>query len=185
MDEKSCCFIGHRDVEETDELIARLSFEIESLIQKGVTCFIFGSRSDFNGICHDVVTELKGKYPDIKRVAYNTRSECATLESERAESERVYRFIFKEEVHLRGYEESITPDKMYVSGKASYVERNQIMIDLSDYCIFYYDKDYAPPKKQISKKCVGGVWTSGKSGTAIAYDYAIRKKKNVINVFQN
>ena len=183
MDEKSCCFIGHREVAQTDELIARLSVETESLVQKGVTRFLFGSRSDFNDICHDVVTELKEKYPDIKRVAYNTRSECATLENEREENERIYSRLFSKEIHLRGYEESITPDKMYVSGKASYIERNQIMIDISDYCIFYYDKEYAPPLKQLSTRSVSGIWTSGKSGTAIAYAYAVRKNRNIINVF--
>ena len=63
--EKSCCFIGHREIEINDELIARLTAELESLIQSGVSRFLFGSRSDFDSLCHSVVTELKKKFPQI------------------------------------------------------------------------------------------------------------------------
>ena len=72
--------------------------------------------------------------------------------------ELIYSTIFKKEVHLQGYEESITPEKMFVSGKASYIERNQIMIDNSDYCFFYYDENYTPPHKRTSKKYIVVVW---------------------------
>ncbi len=58
----------------------------------------------------------------------------------------------------------------YDAGRASYVERNQAMINDSDFCIFYYNKNYIPKTKT-------------KSGTKIAYEYALRKKKNIINLF--
>ena len=57
------------------------------------------------------------------------------------------------------------------------------MIDDSDYCVFYYDKTYKPEKKLISRKSVGGIYTSGNSGTAFAYKYAEKKKKQILNVF--
>ena len=65
----SCCFFGHRKINETPELIERLTNEIEVLItEKEVDTFYFGSKSEFNSLCHKVVSDLKEKYPHIKRV---------------------------------------------------------------------------------------------------------------------
>ena len=44
------------------------------------------------------------------------------------------------------------------------------MIDKSNYCVFYYNANYTPLKKR-------------NSGTKIAYDYAVKKKKIIINLF--
>lgn len=181
---KSCCFIGHRKIQITDRLIAKLTAEIETLTENGVTRFLFGSRSNFNTLCHKLITELKTKYPDVKRIAYDTKSESSVLEEERITKEGLYGSILKKDVHLLGYEEVYKPDIVYVSGKASYIERNQIMIDNSDYCVFYYDENYTPEQRKISAKNVGGLWTSANSGTAIAYQYAKKKGKRVINVFE-
>ena len=62
-----------------------------------------------------------------------------------------------------------------MAGKASYVERNREMIDDSDFCVFFYIEEYKPEHDPHRK-------TSGKSGTKMAYDYAVRKKKPIINV---
>ena len=78
--EKKVCFIGHRDVPDTEDLREKIRITVERLItEEGVTYFLFGSRSDFDSICHDVVTELQEKYPTIQRVAYTCRHECATI----------------------------------------------------------------------------------------------------------
>ena len=80
MLEKTCCFIGHRNVEDTEELRQKIRETVEKLINdEDVTLFLFGSRSDFDSICHDVVTELQEIYPDIKRIAYTCRHETATM----------------------------------------------------------------------------------------------------------
>ena len=76
-----------------------------------------------------------------------------------------------EEYLLGFYEETYFPQKIEKAGKYSYVERNYEMIDESAYCVFYYDKNYLPPTKT-------------NSGTKIAYEYALRKKKTVINLFK-
>ena len=81
----------------------------------------------------------------------------------------------KKDVHLLGYEREIEYKTKYTSGKASYVEQNQALIDMSDFCIFYFDKNYLPQKNKTSG--------STKSGTALAYKYAKLKKKHIINVF--
>ena len=66
---KSCCFFGHREIDETDKLTKRITQAVEFLIrEKGVTYVYFGSKSKFNDLCFEVVTDLKEKYPDIKRI---------------------------------------------------------------------------------------------------------------------
>lgn len=56
-------------------------------------------------------------------------------------------------------------------------------VDDSDICIVYYDETYTPKQRQISHKSVGGIWTSPNSGTAIAYQYANRKGRQIINLY--
>ena len=178
---KACSFFGHRTIEETPELIQRLKSEIVRLIEnEGVTVFLFGSRSDFDYLCHLVVTELKEKYPNIIRKCYTCRSETCTLESERAYWEEIYSHLKKEKVTLLGVEEEVEHKTKYTSGRASYVERNQAMINDSDYCVFYYDENYQPEMRKYSKRSIG--YYQPKSGTALAHAYAKQKKKIIINM---
>lgn len=65
------------------------------------------------------------------------------------------------------------------AGKASYVERNYAMIDDSDYCVFYYDESYLPPLHKYAKRCVFNYQPN--SETKLAYLYAKRKKKEIMN----
>lgn len=186
--EKSCSFFGHRKIKETEELISRVRNEIENLILKyDVRVFLFGSRSDFDTLCHSIVTELREKYPDIKRKAYTCKSEACTLEKERAYWEEVYSHFEKRTVTLLGVEEEVEHKNKYTAGKAQYVERNQAMIDDSDYCIFYYDPFYLPPRRKYSKRSVGDY--QPKSGTQLAFDYANQRRRGgkdlrIINVFE-
>ena len=57
--ENTCCFIGHRTINETEELKNEVCEIIENLIlfQK-VDTFLFGSKSKFNDLCFDVVFQL-------------------------------------------------------------------------------------------------------------------------------
>ena len=150
-----CSFFGHRKIEITEELKQKVKEVIEDLIvNHNVLIFLFGSRSDFDYLCHLVVTELKEKYPNIKRIAYTCRSETCTLESERAHWEEVYSHFRKEKVTLLGVEEEVEHKSKYTSGRASYVKRNQAMINDSDYCVFYYDENYKPQKRKYKKSDV-------------------------------
>ena len=182
MKSKTCCFIGHRAVEITAELERKTRAVVENLIvNENVKTFLFGSKSDFDFLCHSVVTHLKEKYPFIKRIGYTCRSESVILESEREKLEEIYSHFAKEKIHLLGVEEEFEHKTKYVSGKASYVERNQAMIDDSDYCLFYYNEKYAPSQRQES----GGFRLyQPKFGTAIAYKYAKRKKKIIKNFYK-
>lgn len=178
------CFIGHRKIENKEKIIASLIEEIENLIiNHNVDTFLFGSRSEFNTLCHSVVTDLKERYPHIKRIAYTCRSESSTLESERKYWEEIYSNVYKEKVALFGVEGENEHKTKWTSCRASYVERNQAMIDDSDCCIFYYDKNYQPEMRKYSKQSIG--YYQPKSGTALAHKYAMQKKKNIIRINMN
>ncbi len=65
----TACFFGHRTINETEELKSKLKREIEKLIvYKNVDTFLFGSRSQFDSLCLELVTDIKEKHPYIKRV---------------------------------------------------------------------------------------------------------------------
>jgi len=151
----TCCFIGHREIEETEELKAQLLVIIEELIKdEQVDIFLFGSKSRFNDLCHEITTKVLEKYPKIKRIY--VRAEYPNI------SERYRAYLLKD------YEDTYYPKKLLGSGRAAYVERNYEMINSSRFCIIYYDEAYAPIK--------------GKSGTRLALDYAKKKKKEIIEL---
>ena len=68
------------------------------------------------------------------------------------------------------YEDNYYYSDKLVNNKFSYVRRNQFMIDKSNICLFYFNKNYIPKTKT-------------QSGTRLAYDYAIKKSKSILNVF--
>lgn len=60
MNNKICCFLGHRKIENSDELEQTLYKISEHLITKeNVHTFLFGSKSQFDDLCYKVITELK------------------------------------------------------------------------------------------------------------------------------
>lgn len=165
----TACFIGHRFIEKSEKLIALLKETIVELIKKGCTIFLFGSMSEFDDLSWEVLTDLKEEYPAIKRIYVRS----------------AYQYIDKlyEEYLLESYEETYFPPKLEKAGKYSYVERNFEMIDKSTYCIFYYNENYVPPFKRQSKRNTLFP-VKRNSGTKIAYQYAQKKKKEIINLYQ-
>ena len=155
MEENTCCFIGHRTINETEELKSKLYETIEKLIvENSIDTFLFGSRSRFNDLCHEIVTQIKEKYPHIKRIY--VRAEYQNID----ETYKAYL--------LENYEDTYYPEQIIGAGKVAYVERNYEMINKSHFCIFYYDEQNAP--------------TTRKSGTKIAFDYAVKQKKEIIRI---
>lgn len=164
--DKACCFFGHRKINKTPELTEILESVIESLIkEKAVNIFYFGSKSEFDSLCLKVVTDLKEKYPHIKRIY--VRAEFPYID----DSYKKYL--------LESYEDTYYPEKMINAGRAAYVERNYEMIDNSSYCICYYDENYAPPKRRNSRRDLTDY--QPKSGTKLAYDYAVSRRLTVYN----
>ena len=168
MKENTCCFFGHRTINETEELKSKLYEIIEKLIvDQNIDTFLFGSRSQFDSLCYDLVTKIKEKYPHIKRIY--VRAEFPYID----ESYRSYL--------LESYEDTYYPEGMEKAGKAAYVERNCEMIDQSSVCIVYYNTGYAPPRRRNSHHDL--IDYQPRSGTKIAYDYAQKKKVKVINIY--
>ena len=166
---KICCFIGHRKIERTVELKQAIYNYVESfIVNENVKIFLFGSRSQFDDLCYKVVSELKEKYPDIKRVYVRSCYEYV--------SDMYMKYL------LEGYEETIYPKECKNSGKISYLKRNQAMIDQSDYCLFYYNENYLPPKRKWARRDLFEY--QPKSGTALAYKYAQQKKRYIINFYK-
>ena len=152
----------------------------ELINNESVTYFLFGSRSDFDSVCHDVVTELQEIYPNIKRVAYTCRHEAVTMKEDKAEEERIWSNILKRPVLIRDYDAEYEHPTKYTSGKANYMERNQAMINDSNFFVFYFDDTYKPPRRKYGKSYLTDY--QPKSGTAVAYAYAVQKKKTVYNL---
>lgn len=58
--DKVCCFLGHRKIDETEELKNNLCGIIENLIvNEKIDTFLFGNKSEFDDLCHKIVTDLK------------------------------------------------------------------------------------------------------------------------------
>lgn len=166
---KTCCFIGHRKINETDRLKSYLYSIIEDLIvNKGICSFLFGSRSEFDSLCLWTVTQLKEKYPHILRIY--VRAEYPYIDED-------YRSYL-----LNSYDDTYYPEHIKNSGKAAYIERNYELINNSDYCICYYNKNYLPPKRRSRLHNLPD--HQPKSGTEIAYLHAIERCGNVINLYE-
>ena len=164
---KSCCFFGHRKIEHTEELKKQIYENTEKLIlNENVDTFYFGSRSEFNSLCREIMKDLKEKYPNTNRIYI--RAEYAYISDS-----------YKDYLH-EDYDDTYFPEKAINAGKASYVERNQIMIDKSDFCIVYYNENYLPPMRKNSRRDLFAY--QPKSGTKIAYDYAEKKDKTIIRL---
>ena len=153
MKENTCCFFGHRTINETEELRTKITELVETLItDEKVDTFLFGSKSQFDSFCLELVTKLKEKYPHIERIY--VRAEFPYINDD------YLNYL------LKSYDDTYYPEKIHSAGRAAYVERNFEMINNSKYCIVYYDEQNAP--------------TTRKSGTKIALDYAVKKGREVI-----
>ncbi|MGN0811976.1 MAG: hypothetical protein ACI4MQ_00495 [Candidatus Coproplasma sp.] len=168
MEGNTCCFIGHRKVNDVDSVTERVKSVVVELLSLGVKRYLFGSRSEFNDICLSVVSELKKDNPAIGRVY---------VRSQYPEISDMYKNYL-----LEGYDETVFPKGMKNAGRASYVERNNYMIDNSSICVFYYDNTYKPNVRKAYNNHLSDI--QPKSGTKIAFEYAVRKQKEIINVFK-
>lgn len=180
---KTVCFIGHRTIANSKQVKTKLTKTVSELIADGADTFLFGSKSQFDSLCWEVVTELQTQYPYIKRICYTTPHETAITSIEtRLRLERIYLTLVGREVQLTDYESAVNSQKSQNATEDTYIMRNQEMVDNSDVCVFYYDKDYLPPRRKRAKNVVSDY--QPKSGTAIVFAYARRKKKIIKNLFE-
>lgn len=167
----NCCFIGHKKITITNELKSKLNRILIVLINRyKVDTFLFGDRSEFNDFSLDVVKTLKNIYPYIKIIKYPSNDWYKGQEKENVEFNKIVLkneiIDFDEYVYLNYY------------GKFSYVQRNEKMIMDSDYCVFYYNKNYVAQHRYK-------IGVARKSGTQVAFDFAKKHKKKIVNLFVN
>ena len=149
-------FIGHRKIQFDNGFRLQLKKLLLSLIDnRNADTFLFGSRSDFDDLCLEVVTEIQKERPGIKRVY--VRAEYPYISAD------------YEKYLLTFYDETYMPESIIHAGKAIYIERNRHMIDSSDICLFYLDIDKATN-------------TTCKSNTAAIAAYAADHNKTLYNL---
>ncbi|MBO5371065.1 MAG: hypothetical protein J6B23_10385, partial [Clostridia bacterium] len=57
---RTCCFLGHRKINRSERMVSNLTDIIENLIvEEKIDTFLFGSKSEFNTLCLEVVAMLK------------------------------------------------------------------------------------------------------------------------------
>ena len=154
---KSCSILGHRKIEITPKLKNLIKQTLTKLIiENSVSVFLFGSKSAFNDLCYEIISELKTTFPNIQRIY--VRAEYPQISSHYTAYLKTF------------YEKTYFHDKKLVTNSFSYIKRNEMLVDKSDICIFYYNPNYVLEKNT-------------KSGTKIAYEYAIKKHKQIINLY--
>lgn len=124
--EKSCSVFGHSKIEITKELENNLKSAFEMLItQEKVKYFYFGGFGEFDDLCWQIVTSLKGKYTNIKRIF------CLSDPRHQRLSKRP-KWLKDED-----YEEIIYLDLDFDYWYTRIYYRNCEIIDRSDIVVFY------------------------------------------------
>lgn len=159
MKSLTIAIIGHRKVSDARRLKLKLMRVLSTLIEEeNAETFLFGSNSDFDTLCLETVTHLKERFfPLIKRIHVRAMYEKLN------EQYKQYIFTF--------YDETYFPYGVKNAGYYSYVKRNYAMIDRCDILLTYYNTEYQLPNGKTS-------------GTRIAYEYALKKHKRIINIFE-
>lgn len=165
--EKIVCFIGHRKVEDVSLVRKKVSILVYRLLDQGIYCFAFGDHSDFDQICWEEITKIKEIENRIRRIHYR----------------KDYPIIAEKDmsVFYHDYEDNRFAERAMGAGKASYIKRNQQMIEDSSICVFYFQKERRLPQRKTNRKDAS--LFQPQSGTALAFDYAEKKGKTIINLY--
>lgn len=162
----SCCLIGHRKIEDIEDVTKKLKSTLINLIEKeNVTTFLFSANGEFNDLCYKIVNELKSIYK-LTTIFYSRREEYAFTFEEKEH----YSYKSKKPFPYKCFDEIIENEKIHNAYfKQSYVLRNKLLIENSDYCVFYYKENYILSNNR-------------NSGTKIAFNYAKELNKKIITL---
>ncbi len=155
----SCCFTGHRTIENREELQKRLLTVLEMLIKNGAADFYAGGAIGFDTLAADAVLRLRKKYPHIRlHLVLPCRRDEQTkywTAAQRAEYDRIFSLADTAEYMSDAY----SPDCMK--------KRNARLVKLADCCVCCYDK----------RKTAGG--------TVQTLRMAAKKGIKIINLFRD
>ena len=148
MKNTKVCFIGHRKVENKEKVFEEVKRVVKDLTkQEGVLEFLFGSNSEFDSICYEVVTSFMSSVPSIRRIRYTCLSESCVLENERVSLEKKFSSVLGEEIHLRGFEEEVHHKTRLVAGRAKFAL-------VGDNVINAFDSFFGIPSVLDSAECM-------------------------------
>ena len=121
---KSCAFFGHRKIEGKEVIKEKVREILREKIEKeNFRIFYFGGFGEFDDLCYEIITELKGEYTDIKR--------CFCVADEKWINKKP-KWLEKIE-----YEEIISLQLTFEWWYKRIYFRNCAIIDQSDFVVFY------------------------------------------------
>lgn len=127
MNDKTCCFTGHRRLsqEKIESIVKRLDIAINGLIDKGVTDFISGGAIGFDLIAASLIVTKKEMGHDVRLIF---ALPCRNQDEKWSDGQKkLYHDLLGE-----------ADEVIYVSEKYSdgcMKKRNRYMVDNSAYCI--------------------------------------------------
>lgn len=167
---KKIAVFGHRKIDEKDKHIVKdINNILKNFVINNDTTFLFGSNSEFNDTCYNIITKLKDIYNNIKRIGYLCAAEIAFTKDEAINYQKYIDKSIENGKQIKIYDQI---QQLDFDGKNLYIERNKKMIDNADICIFYYNNKNVKPTNKLGNKT--------NSGTKIALEYAKSKCKDII-----
>lgn len=159
----TCCFVGHKMTDVTEELAKKTREIVEKLIvEEKVNIFLFHCKGKFDVLCFKIVTELKEKYSDIRRIKTNVG----------------FSFFgggFDEYIMDSCFEDSFDPGRIFNKERLVYGGKSEKeRVDMSGFCVACYDENY-----DCSEEMPCGF---GECTTEVLMEYAKGMDIRIINV---
>ena len=130
MNEKICCFTGHRQIPNklAVPLMNLMEAELESLISKGYAVFRVGGALGFDTLAALAVIRARIKYPDIKlELCLPCKNQSEFWSSSQKDT---YNLILGMADDIRYVGDAYTSSCMF--------ERNRMLVNGSSFCIAFY-----------------------------------------------
>jgi len=159
----SCCFTGHRVIKKDCQSKVRslLKKNVFEMLELGVSVFITGCASGFDMMALEVLIEIKEKYDQYKdkmKIVCYIPCKNHTEKWSDEDIEKYRRLLEKAD------EQILVTDRTWEEDNKCMKKRNYKMVDDSFYCIAYY--------------------TGRRSGTMQTVNYAKRKGRMIINLYE-
>lgn len=158
----TCCFIGYRMMGTSTILSKKLVNAIEKLIVEEKVCtFLFSGTGKFDCLCFYATSFLKQKYPHIQRIKVRTNFSLSNSS-------------FIEYTFENDYDDNFYPGRRYHTNKIFRGNSEKERIDMSNFCIAYYNKDHDFTEELLCN--------SGELTTKVGIAYAKSKDTRMIQV---
>lgn len=134
---KICCFAGHSQLTDTENIYKKLLSVIENLITaENVSEYWVGNYGDFDRLCAEAVRELAAKYPEIRLclvVPYLT--------------EKISQY---REMYYEKYDSILVADMPEKTPKkAQIIKANRYMADNSRFLVCYVKRSFGGAAKTL------------------------------------